>query len=258
MERQGFVAMTTFHPPSPARHVSRPDSVERPKRILIIGDDTSPRSIAERLRQEGFDVQSIRQDNATFGALRGFAPNLIVVDLQQPEPDGLNAVRQARDMRTVPVLIVSPPSQELDRLLNGEEYLSKPLQQSALIERVHMLIDEDEAAKEQAARTAVPPLDGDLRFDDLVIRPRLHAVERDGVPIDLSATEFDLLYFLASHPRQVFTRQQLLDRVWHYQYFGDTNTVTVHMSRLRKKVEPEPGNPTHLRTVWRVGYKFVP
>jgi two-component system, OmpR family, response regulator VicR len=253
--------MTTSHHPSPARPVARPESVERLKRVLVISNDTSHRSIAERLRQEGYDVQSLPPANASFGAFRSFAPNLIVVDFQQSEADGFNVVRQARDMRTVPVLVVSPPNAELDRMLGHDEYLSKPLEQSTLLQRVRLLMDEAEATKEREAGQAgqaVLPLDGDLRYDDLVIRPRLHTVERDSVPIELSATEFDLLYFLASHPRQVFTRQQLLDRVWHYQYFGDTNTVTVHMSRLRKKVEPEPGNPTHLRTVWRVGYKFVP
>jgi two-component system, OmpR family, response regulator VicR len=103
-----------------------------------------------------------------------------------------------------------------------------------------------------------PPLGGDLRFDDLIIRPRLHVVERDGVSIELSANEFDLLYFLASHPREVFTREELLTRVWHYDYLGDSRTVTVQMSRLRQKVEMDPNNPRHLRTVWRVGYKFMP
>ena len=103
-----------------------------------------------------------------------------------------------------------------------------------------------------------PPRGGDLRFDDLLIRPRLHVVERDGVTIDLSANLFDLLYFLASHPRQVFTREELMNVVWHYHYVGDSRTVTVQMSRLREKLEPNPANPRHLRTVWRVGYKFMP
>jgi DNA-binding response OmpR family regulator len=102
------------------------------------------------------------------------------------------------------------------------------------------------------------PLEGDLRFDDLIIRLCPHVVERDGVSIELSANEFDLLYFLASHPREVFTREELLSRVWHYDYVGDSRTVTVQMSRLRQKVETDPANPRHLRTVWRVGYKFMP
>jgi DNA-binding response OmpR family regulator len=105
---------------------------------------------------------------------------------------------------------------------------------------------------------AAGPPQGDLCFDDLFIRPRLRLVEREGVSIALSAYDFDLLYFLASHPREVFTREELLRMVWHYAYIGDTRTVTVQMSRLRKKIETDPAHPHHLRTVWRVGYKFMP
>jgi two-component system, OmpR family, response regulator VicR len=112
---------------------------------------------------------------------------------------------------------------------------------------------------ERTSGMATEPLpEDDLRFNDLIIRPRLHIVERDGVAIELSANEFDLLYFLASHPRQVFKREELLTSVWHYDYVGDSRTVTVQMSRLRQKVEADPDNPRHLRTVWRVGYKFMP
>jgi DNA-binding response OmpR family regulator len=98
----------------------------------------------------------------------------------------------------------------------------------------------------------------DLRFGDLLIRPRLHVVERDDVVIELSANQFKLLYFLASHPREVFTREELLSTVWHYDYVGDSRSITVQMSRLRQRVEKNPDNPQHLRTVWRVGYKFMP
>jgi DNA-binding response OmpR family regulator len=98
----------------------------------------------------------------------------------------------------------------------------------------------------------------DLRFDDLLIRPREQVVERDGTVVELSANLFNLLYILASHPRQVFTREELLSGVWHYDYLGDSRTVTVQMSRLRHKLETDPDNPRHLRTVWRVGYKFMP
>jgi DNA-binding response OmpR family regulator len=111
--------------------------------------------------------------------------------------------------------------------------------------------------EKMTGNAAESPLD-DLRFDDLFIRPRLRRVERAGVSIAVSDIEFDLLYFLASHPRQVFTSEELLNQVWHYAYVGDTRTVTVQMSRLRKKVEKDPTTPRHLRTVWRVGYKFMP
>ena len=103
-----------------------------------------------------------------------------------------------------------------------------------------------------------PPLGDDLRFDDLLIRPWLQVAERDDVVIELSANLFKLLYFLASHPRQVFTREELMSEVWHYDCVDDSRTVTVQMARLRQKVERNPDNPRHLRTVWRVGYKFMP
>ena len=111
--------------------------------------------------------------------------------------------------------------------------------------------------EKMTGNAAEPPQD-DLRFDDLLIQPRLRRIERAGVSISLSANEFDLLYFLASHPRQVFSSEALLHQVWHYAYVDDTRTVTVQMSRLRKKVENDPATPRHLRTVWRVGYKFMP
>jgi two-component system, OmpR family, response regulator VicR len=111
--------------------------------------------------------------------------------------------------------------------------------------------------EKMTGNVAEPPQD-DLRFDDLFIRPRQRRVERAGISITLSANEFDLLYFLASHPRQVFTSEELLHQVWHYAYVGDTRAVTVQMSRLRKKIEKDPTTPRHLRTVWRVGYKFMP
>ena len=257
---RGSVLMTPSPDASSARFVEHTDTNEQRRRVLIVGDDeTSQRSIAEQLSREGYEVKAIPNDRASLIALRNFAPDLVVINAQQPESDGLTTVRYVRAMTSVPILILRPRCDVVDRLIGPDEYLSKPLKQSELVERVRALIGGDEAAKESTvSESEVPPLEGDLRFDDLVIRPRLHVVERDGRPIELSATEFDLLYFLAAHPRQVFTRQQLLDHVWHYEYFGDSNTVTVHMSRLRKKIEPDPANPRHLRTVWSVGYKFVP
>jgi len=111
---------------------------------------------------------------------------------------------------------------------------------------------------EQVTGASAEPHQGDLRFADLDIRPQRRLVERDGIAVALTVHEFNLLYFLASHPREVFTREALLNQVWHYAYVGDARAVTVQMSRLRKKVEKDPAHPRHLRTVWRVGYKFMP
>jgi DNA-binding response OmpR family regulator len=174
-----------------------------------------------------------------------------------PEIDGLEVVRRAHARSNVPVIMVSALGDDIDRIAGlsagSDDYVTKPVRPRELLLRIQALL-----RRAQAAEAAPPLLEGDLRFDDLIIRPRLHLVERDGQAIELSANEFDLLYFLASHPRQVFTRQQLLDHVWHYAYLGDTSTVTVHMSRLRKKVEVDPTNPRRLRTVWNIGYKFEP
>ena len=110
----------------------------------------------------------------------------------------------------------------------------------------------------EATSAPAMALDDTLLFGDLVVRPQLRTVERAGVALDLTTKEFDLLVFLASHPRQVFSRQQLLDAVWGYDYFGDASTVTVHIRRLREKVEADPAEPLRLKTVWGVGYKFEP
>jgi two-component system response regulator VicR len=252
--------MTTFHnttlpnagAPHPERHP------EHKRRILIADDDeTWRRLLGEYLEQEGYQIQLAADGLQTLEAAASFLPDLILLDVRMPDINGLEVARRLHAKSNVPIIIVSGRSQDIDIVAGlsagSDDYVTKPVQMEELLLRIQGLL-----RRAEASEAAEPPLEGDLRFEDLVIRPRLHLVERNGISIDLSANEFELLYFLASHPRQVFTRQQLLDRVWHYEYFGDASTVTVHMSRLRKKVEEEPSNPRHLRTVWRVGYKFVP
>lgn len=252
--------MTHVPDTSSTHSVAQFAAAEPRQRILIIADDEqTQQSTIEYLEREGYEVRSIADDGASLPAMTSFAPDVIVVDAQQPEADWLRAVRRLRETSNAPILILSPRGDATDRVVGVDVHVSKPLQRLELLQRIETLLRRHEAPETGAAGAAAElPLEGDLRFEDLVIRPRLRVVERNGVAIDLSATEFDLIYFLASHPRQVFTRQQLLDWVWHYGYFGDSRTVTVHMSRLRKKVELDPANPQHLRTVWGVGYKFMP
>lgn len=255
--------MTTFQNPivpSPgaAQQAQQPHPPEHKRRILIADDDEpTRRTLAEYLEQEGFQVHMAADGKQALEAAWNFLPDLILLDVKMPEIDGLEVARRLHAKSNVPIIMLSALSDDIDRVAGlsagSDDYVTKPVRPRELLLRIQGLL-----RRVEAREAAEPPLEGDLRFDDLVIRPRLHVVERNGTPIDLSANEFELLYFLASHPRQVFTRQQLLDRVWHYEYFGDTSTVTVHMSRLRKKVELDPSNPRHLRTVWRVGYKFVP
>ena len=135
----------------------------------------------------------------------------------------------------------------------ADDYVTKPFSPREVVKRVQAIMRRIEA-------TTVPAMamDGVLRFGDLLVQPQLRSAERAGVSLDLTAKEFDLLYFLMHHPNHVFTRQQLLDQVWGYDYFGDSSTVTVHMHRLREKIEQDPSNAHHLKTVWGVGYKFEP
>jgi DNA-binding response OmpR family regulator len=231
---------------------------EHARRILIADDDEpTRRMLADYLGEEGYLVRAVADGKQALDAVSQFAPDLILLDVKMPEIDGLEVARRLHAKTNTPIIMLSALGEDIDRVAGlsagSDDYVTKPVRPRELLLRIQGLL-----RRAEAKEAADQPLEGDLHFDDLVIRPRLHVVERHGVPIDLSANEFELLHFLASHPRQVFTRQQLLDHVWHYEYFGDTSTVTVHMSRLRKKIELDPSNPRHLRTVWRVGYKFVP
>jgi DNA-binding response OmpR family regulator len=228
------------------------------RRLFLADDDDQVRQmLAAYLEEEGYLVEQAADGRQALAKIADFIPDLVILDVRMPEVDGLEIVRRVHATSNVPIIILSGLTDDIDRIAGlsagSDDYVSKPIRPRELLLRIQSLL------RRATATEATPPqLEGDLRFDDLIIRPRLHVVERNGVSIELSANEFDLLYFLASHLRQVFTRQQLLSLVWHYDYLGDSNTVTVHMSRLRKKVEVDPSNPRHLRTVWNIGYKFEP
>ena len=137
--------------------------------------------------------------------------------------------------------------------VGADDYVTKPFSPRELVVRVRAILRRVEASQVPAMVLA-----DSLHLGSLVIHPRLRSVLRDGLPLELTAKEFDLLHFMARHPNQVFSRQQLLDRVWDVGYFGDASTVTVHVRRLREKIELDPGRPRHIKTVWGVGYKFAP
>jgi len=248
--------MSTFHYPD----LSNVEAAQHDhKRRILIADDDEPtrQMLAEFLEEEGYEVRLAEDGTQTLELASSFLPDLILLDVKMPEIDGLEVARRVHAKSNMPIIMLSALTDDIDRVAGlsagSDDYVTKPVRPRELLLRIQGLLRRAEASK-----ATEPEMEGDLRFDDLVIRPRLHVVERDNIPIELSANEFDLLYFLASHPRQVFTRQHLLDQVWHYEYFGDASTVTVHMSRLRKKVEKDPTKPRHLRTVWSIGYKFVP
>ncbi len=229
-----------------------------PRRVLVVDDEANIRDVLRHyLESAGFVVAEAIDGADALRVAATQPPDLVVLDLMLPGMDGLEVCRQLRARSAVPILMLTARGEEGDKLsgfsIGADDYVTKPFSPREVVMRVQAIMRRIEA-------TTVPAMaiDGVLRFGDLVIQPQQRSAERGGALLDLTAKEFDLLYFLARHPNQVFTRQQLLDQVWGYDYFGDASTVTVHIHRLREKIEPDPDHAIHLKTVWGVGYKFEP
>ena len=227
----------------------------RSDRILIVEDEQIVAEVVDRyLRHDGFDTLLVADGNDALQALDRFMPDLIVLDLMLPGLDGLEVCRRVRARGETPVIMLTARGQESDKLvglgLGADDYVTKPFSPRELAARVKVVL---RRAK------STPAVDSDwIRFDDLRIGERSRRVEDSRGEISLTAREFDLLLFMARHPGQAFTRDQLMDSVWDFDFAGDASTVTVHMRRLRSKVELDPSRPRHIKTVWGVGYKFEP
>ncbi len=225
-------------------------------KILLVDDEPMVTDVMERyLRREGFQVLLAADGEAAVATAQESAPDLILLDLMLPKIDGLTAFRQIRSHSSVPVIILTAKGEETDRIVGletgADDYIAKPFSPREVVARV-------KAVLRRAGRAAAPASGDSIRFDQLLINPRTRDVHVDRRKVELTAKEFDLLWFLASNPGDVFTRAQLLDQVWDFQYAGDASTVTVHIRRLRMKIEPDPDHPRYIKTVWGVGYKLAP
>lgn len=243
--------------PSEALGASQEVARQR-RRILIVDDEATVREVVgQYLELEGYSILSAANGLDALRMAKATPPDLIILDLTLPGMDGIEVCRRLRLASAVPILMLTARADDADKLagfgVGTDDYLTKPFNPRELVARVHAIMRRVEAM-------SVPAMvfDGNLHFGNLTIYPQLRQVERDGVPVDLTTKEFDLLQFLAAHPKQVFTREQLLLHVWNYDNYGEDSTVTVHMRRLREKVERDPAQPRHLRTVWGIGYKFEP
>ncbi|MCA9953801.1 MAG: response regulator transcription factor [Anaerolineales bacterium] len=226
--------------------------------ILVVDDEASVvEVVALYLKREGFTVRVARDGRSALSAIHEQLPALVVLDLMLPEVDGLEIVRRLRDDAgsDVPVIMLTARRQETDRIygleLGADDYVTKPFSPAELVSRV-------KAVLRRTRGTGGDKGERPLQFNDLSIDPKTRIVTVRGDSIDLTATEFNLLWFMVSHPRQVFKRDQLLENVWGFSEYVDPSTVTVHIRRLREKIEVDPSDPTHLLTVWGVGYKFDP
>ena len=223
-------------------------------RILVVDDEPVVTEVVERyLRFEGYDVAVATSGADALVAAAEWTPDLVVLDLMLPEVDGLEVCRQLRKDSQVPIIMLSARGDETDRVvgleLGADDYVAKPFSPRELVARVKTVL---RRAPAMPSRT-----DGEaLHFDRLTISSRTREVVVEGREANLTGKEFDLLLYLASHPGQVFTRPQLMDKAWDYTYAGDASTVTVHIRRLREKLETDPVKPKYIKTVWGVGYKF--
>jgi DNA-binding response OmpR family regulator len=226
-------------------------------RVLVVDDEPIVREVLARyLHAEGFDV-SVAADGieglATFERTR---PDLVLLDLMLPRMDGFEVFRRIREMAHPAVIMLTARGDETDRVvgleLGADDYVAKPFSPREVVARVRAVL------RRAGGRAGLDPASVDRRFGDLAIDGARRVVRRRAEEVRLTPREFDLLYFLSSHPDIVFSRIQLLDELWDFAYEGDPSTVTVHIRRLREKIEDDPSNPQHVQTVWGVGYRFHP
>jgi DNA-binding response OmpR family regulator len=225
--------------------------------ILIVEDEPSIAEVVGLyMKRAGYQTLHAADGKSAMTLLERHMPDLVILDLMLPEVDGLEITRWLRERSDVPIIMVTSRREEADRIagleLGADDYVVKPFSPQELVSRVRAVLRR--ADKSSARGEGERP----LAFGDLTVDPITRIVTRGGQEIQLTAKEFDMLYHLAQHPRQVFTRDQLLDRIWGGSEYIDPGTVTVHVRRLREKIETDPSKPAHLITMWGVGYKFDP
>jgi DNA-binding response OmpR family regulator len=222
--------------------------------VLVVDDEPIVREVVVGyLQRDGFRTLEAADGDRARAVLESDSPSLVILDVMLPGIDGLELCRWIRSRSQVPVILLTARGEETDRIvgleLGADDYVTKPFSPRELAARVRTVL----------RRSSPPPASEEhLSFDGLEIDSRTREVLKSGSPVVTTAKEFDLLWFLARHPRQVFSRDQLMDGVWGYEAAVDTGTVTVHVRRLREKIEDDPAHPERLQTVWGVGYRFVP
>ena len=225
-------------------------------RILVVEDEPSIREVVSLyLRRAGYQVTVVADGQAAIESLSAQLPDLVVLDLMLPGVDGLEITRWLRERGDTPIIMLTARREEQDRIagleMGADDYVVKPFSPQELVSRARAVL-------RRTRGSALGSGDQPLIYGDLRIEPQARLVEIAGQERALTAKEFDLLWTMARHPRQVFSRDQLLDLVWGLTEYIDPSTVTVHVRRLREKIEADPGSPRYIQTVWGVGYKFEP
>nr|WP_148505188.1 response regulator transcription factor [Paenibacillus beijingensis] len=228
-------------------------------KIVVADDETNITDVCKRyLEREGYEVLTAANGDEALSLWKAHAPMLLILDLMMPQKDGWQVCQSVRDEDDVPIIILTARSEEPDRLagltMGADDYMTKPFSPRELVLRVKAILRRYRVpARELAEKPEAPQA---LDFGGLVINPSTRLVNISGKTIELTVKEFELLYLMARHPEQVFSRTQLLNKIWDISFEGDTTTVTVHVRRLREKIEPVPSEPKYIKTVWGIGYKF--
>ena len=225
-------------------------------RILVVEDEPVVVEVVERyLQREGYSVLTAGDGEAGLQKYTESRPHLVVLDLMLPKLGGMEVCRRIREQARTPVIMLTARGDEMDRIAGFEtgadDYLAKPFSPRELVARVKAVL-----RRSYDDATADPG--GLVVSGDIIIDPRARTVDVGGSSVELTAREFDLLQFLTANSGTVFSREQLLERVWKYEWYGDASTVTVHIRRLRTKVEVDPENPVHIKTVRGIGYRWAP
>ncbi|TCP29409.1 two-component system response regulator ResD [Scopulibacillus darangshiensis] len=229
-------------------------------KILVVDDEANITDVSKRyLEREDFDVILASDGVEALEKWQSESPDLIVLDVMMPKKDGWQVCEEIRNEDEVPIIMLTARGEEMDRIMGltmgADDYITKPFSPRELVLRVktifrRMNIGYKKKAKDDLSKS------NRITYGRLDIDPETRIVLINNREIDLTIKEFDVLWLLASHPNQVFSRNQLLDQIWELDYFGDTTTVTVHISRLREKIEAIPSKPRFIKTVWGIGYKF--
>lgn len=225
------------------------------QKILIVDDDVNiAELISLYLTKECYDTRMVSDGEEALAVYEQYQPNLILLDLMLPGIDGYQVCREVRSKSTIPIIMLSAKGEIFDKVLGlelgADDYMIKPFDSKELVARVKAVLRRYQPVKQEAPVSDIKCVE----YPDLIVNQTNYSVLYHGQPIDMPPKELELLYFLASSPNQVFTREQLLDHIWGYEYIGDTRTVDVHVKRLREKIKDHKA--WSLSTVWGIGYKF--
>ena len=224
------------------------------QRILIVDDDNNiAELISLYLTKECFETLIVNDGESVMPSMESFSPNLILLDIMLPGMDGYQVCREIRRRSNTPIIMLSAKGEVFDKVLGlelgADDYMIKPFDSKELVARVKAVLRRFNPSPSEAT-----PIAKLVQYPDLIINQTNYSVIYRGERVDMPPKELELLYFLASSPNQVFTREQLLDHIWGYEYIGDTRTVDVHIKRLREKIKDHEA--WRLATVWGIGYKF--